>query len=373
MKDPRITRLAENLLGYSVKLEPGNRLLIESRGQYSLELVKELVRLATAQGAVPFWYVNDEHIERSFLLSVTEEQMNAFTEVHLKWTTEMDAYIAVRGSENAFELADVPEEQMRLYNQIYRKKVHLEHRIEHTKWCVLRWPNSAMAQLAETSQEAFEDFFFRVCNLDYARLSNAMDPLKALMEATDEVRITGPETDLTFSINGMNAIKCDGDRNIPDGELYTAPVRDSINGTIAYNTPAVHQGAVYDRVRFDFKDGKIVRATCNGDNAKLNRILDTDEGARYIGEFSLGLNPFIRKPMKDTLFDEKIYGSFHLTPGNCYDEAPNGNKSAIHWDLVQIQTPEYGGGEIYFDGRLIRKDGEFVPAEVAAVLNAAAF
>jgi aminopeptidase len=186
-----------------------------------------------------------------------------------------------------------------------------------------------------------------------------MDPLKARMERTDRVKLVGPGTELEFSIKGIPAIKCAGNLNIPDGECYTAPVRDSVNGTISFNTPSVYQGFTYENIRFEFQNGKIVKATAN-DSGRLNAVLDTDEGARYIGEFSLGFNPYILKPMKDTLFDEKIAGSFHFTPGNAYKDADNGNRSAIHWDLVQIQRPDYGGGEIYFDGELIRKDGLFV-------------
>lgn len=372
MKDPRITQLANNLLTYSVDLQPGEKIMIEAKGIYSLELVKELVRMATEIGAVPFWYYNDDSIERQFLRATSEEQMAAFSDFHLDVMKHMDAYIGVRGGENAFDRADVPKAQMEYYRNMFNKKV-LRQRVEETKWCVLRFPNSAMAQLAETSQEAFEDYFFRVCNLDYAKLSKAMDPLKKLMEETDEVRIEGPGTDIRFSIKDIPVMKCDGERNIPDGEVYTAPVRDSVNGVITYNTPSIYDGLVFEGIRFEFENGKIVKATSNSHEKKLNEILDTDEGARYIGEFAIGVNPFIRKPMKDTLFDEKIYGSIHLTPGSCYDEASNGNESGIHWDLVLIQTPECGGGSIYFDGKLIRQDGEFVPSELKAVLNADAF
>ena len=177
------------------------------------------------------------------------------------------------------------------------------------------------------------------------------------------MHLKGPGTDLTFSIKGMNAIKCDGERNIPDGEVYTAPIRDSINGTLSYNTPSLVAGFRFENIRFTFENGKIVDATAN-DTQRINQYLDTDEGGRYIGEFSLGVNPNIHTPMCDTLFDEKIAGSIHFTPGNAYDEADNGNRSAIHWDLVLIQTPEYGGGEIYFDDVLIRKDGRFVIPEL---------
>jgi aminopeptidase len=220
-----------------------------------------------------------------------------------------------------------------------------------------------MAQLAEKSREAFEDFYFDVCNLDYAKMGKAMDELVKLMEATDEVRLTGPGTDLVFSIKGIPAAKCAGERNIPDGEVYTAPVRESMNGRITYNTPSEEQGFTFKDIVFDIKDGRIIGAAAN-DTKRINELLDTDEGARYFGEFALGVNPYILHPMKDTLFDEKISGSIHLTPGASYEDAFNGNKSAIHWDLVFIQRADYGGGEIYFDGRLIRKDGVFVVPEL---------
>ena len=372
MKDPRIRTLAENLLNYSVELQANEKILIEARGLYSLELVKELVEVATQKGAIPLWYYNDENIFRKFLKHTNEKQMGVFTELHLNQMKEMDAYIGIRGSENSFELADMTDEQMLLLSNSFMKRVHIEQRVEHTKWCVLRFPNSAMAQLAETSQEQFEGFYFDVCNLDYSQLSKAMNPLKHLMEQTDEVHLKSPGTDLTFSIKGIPVIKCDGKKNIPDGEVYTAPVKDSINGTITYNTPSLYQGTVYEQIQFEFKQGKIVNAQCNF-SEKLNAVLDTDEGARYVGEFAIGVNPFITKAMKDTLFDEKIWGSIHLTPGNSYDDAPNGNKSAVHWDLVLIQTPEFGGGEMYFDGKLVRKDGEFVIPEIKNVLNQDAF
>ena len=220
-----------------------------------------------------------------------------------------------------------------------------------------------MAQLAGMNTEEFEDFYFDVCNLDYSKMAKAMEPLVDYMNRTDKVRITGPGTDLTFSIKDIPAVPCCGHMNIPDGEVYSAPVRESVNGKITYNTPSVLQGFTFENVCLEFENGKIVKATAN-DTERINKIFDTDEGARYVGEFAIGINPYILKPMKDTLFDEKIMGSFHFTPGSCYDDAYNGNHSAIHWDLVCIQTPECGGGSIWFDDVLIRKDGRFVLPEL---------
>jgi aminopeptidase len=367
MKDKRIEILARTLINYSTDLQPGEHIYIEVKGLDALALGKECVRQATEKGGVPFWFYNDESIMRQFIKSATDEQFKAMAEFHLAMMKKSAAYLGIRGSENPFDLADIPEEKMKAFNTLFYRPVHLEQRVRFTKWCVMRYPNNAMSQLAQMPQEIFEDFYFDVCNVNYARMSKAMDPLVRLMESTDKVRLVGPgDTDLSFSIKDIPVVKCDGTRNIPDGEVYTAPVRESINGVIQYNTPSLHEGTVYEGIRFEFKDGKIVQATCRSHEEKLNKVLDTDENARYVGEFSFGLNPMIKQAMKDTLFDEKIGGSIHLTPGACYDEAPNGNKSNIHWDLVMIQTPEFGGGEIYFDDKLIRKNGKFTDSSLEA-------
>jgi len=361
--DPRIELLAKNLVNYSCNVQPNEKVLIHYIGQSTDLLAKQLVKEVYNAGGIPYTKYTNVRVQREFLLQCTKEQL----ELQAKWDRlqmeDMDCYIGVRGSENVSELGDVPSEKMELYNKFYSTPVHHEVRVPKTKWVVLRYPNNSMAQLANTSLDAFEDFYFNVCNLDYGKMSKAMDGLVELMNKTDKVRIVGKGTDLTFSIKDIPAVKCDGYMNIPDGEVYTAPVRNSINGTITYNTPAVYQGFTYENISFEFKDGKIINATAN-DTEQINKVLDTDEGARYIGEFAIGVNPYITVPMKDTLFDEKIMGSIHLTPGNCYDDAYNGNKSNIHWDLVYIQTPEYGGGEIYFDDVLIRKDGRFVLEEL---------
>jgi aminopeptidase len=369
MKDQRVVTLAKNLVNYSLELKPGERIWIETRGFPVLEMAKEMISQSTKVGAVPFWYYNDDNLTRRWLLDCNEQQLKKFTEFHLAMMKMVDAFVSFRGGDNAFDLGDIPEEKMKLYQLLYIKPVHLEERVKHKKWCVLRYPTNSFAQLAQTSQEAFEDFYFEVCNLDYSKMSKAMDPLSELMSKTDKVRIVGKDTDLTFSIKGIPNKKCDGKLNIPDGEVFTAPVKTSINGHIAFNTPSLHDGILYDGIRFEFKDGKIIDAKATVNQEKMIKLLDTDEGARYTGEFSFGIHPGIKHPMKDTLFDEKIFGSIHLTPGNAYDEADNGNKSSIHWDLVLIQTKEYGGGEIYFDGELIRKDGIFIHPKLKDVLS----
>ncbi|MBB6213991.1 aminopeptidase [Anaerosolibacter carboniphilus] len=365
MLDPRIEKLAYNLIHYSTELKPGEKILIEAMG-YEVPLVRQLVKEAYKVGAVPFVTVKDHQLLRQILLECTEEQMKMMARYELERMKDMDAYIGLRAGFNAMELSDVPGDRMKIYAEHFLSPVHSDQRVNHTKWVVLRYPNFSMAQLANTSTEAFEDFYFNVCNLDYGKMSKAMDHLVARMEKTDKVHIKGEGTDLTFSIKGIPAIKCDGKLNIPDGEVFTAPVKDSVNGILSYNCPAVYQGFTYENIKLEFKDGKIVNATAN-DTDRINEVFNTDEGARYVGEFAIGVNPYILAPMKDTLFDEKIMGSFHFTPGKCYEDASNGNISAIHWDLVCIQTPAYGGGEIYFDDVLIRKDGLFVIPELACL------
>lgn len=362
MLDPRLTRLAEVLVGYSTDVQTGENVLIEA---FDIEpaLINEVVKKVYERGGRPYVNLRSQTVMRTLLMRASEEQLKIWAEFDSHQMEKMQAYIGIRGSHNIYENSDVPDEQMKRYMSLYSHVVHSQIRVKKTKWVVLRYPNPSMAQLAGMSTEAFEQFYFDVCTMDYARMARAMEPLKELMEKTDEVRIVGPGTDLRFSIKGIPAIPCDGKYNIPDGEVFTAPVRDSVEGYITFNTPTPYQGFTFEQVRLEFKQGKIVQATAN-DTDRLNRILDTDEGARYIGEFAIGFNPYIRNPMKDILFDEKIDGSFHFTPGQCYDEASNGNQSAIHWDMVCIQRPEYGGGEIWFDGRLIRKDGRFVVPEL---------
>jgi aminopeptidase len=362
--DPRIDQLAATLLDHSCQVQPGENVLIEAYDLPDPGLICRLVEGAAARGARPVvsWKLNT--VLRSLYRTASDEVMVINGQIEADRMAQMHAYIGIRGADNASELSDVPEERTDSYRKHWWTPVHTELRVKKTKWVVLRYPNGAMAQSARMSTAAFEDFYFDVCTADYAEMARRQEPLQALMERTSDVRIVGPGTDLTFSIKDIPVVPCNGRRNIPDGEVFTAPVRDSVNGTIAYNTPSLYQGAVFENIRFTFKAGQIVEASAGSLTGKLNTILDADEGARYIGEWSLGCNNRIKVPMLDTLFDEKIGGSLHFTPGQAYETADNGNRSSIHWDIVLIQTPEYGGGEIYFDGQLIRKDGRFLPDDL---------
>ena len=360
MIDPRLEKLCRSLVTYSMNVQKGEKVLIENFDcppGLSMQLIKEVA----AVGGIPFCITRNQQVQRELLKNATKEQIEAMTRFDSTRMQEMNAYVAFRGVDNTSELSDVDEDNLSMYRSIYSKQVHHDIRVAKTKWVVLRYPNASMAQLAGMSTEAFEDFYFDVCNLNYSKMDKAMDAMQARMNAANRVRITGPDTDITFSIKGIPSKKCAGHMNIPDGEIYTAPVRNSVNGVITYNTPSFSQGFKFENIRLEFKDGKIVKATAN-DTERINKILDTDDGARYVGEFAIGVNPYIKEPMCDTLFDEKICGSIHFTPGSCYEDADNGNESAVHWDLVLIQRPEYGGGAIYFDDELIRKDGRFLGA-----------
>ena len=363
MTDPRYTKLAKLLVNYSTALNKGDRILLDMIDVPD-EFTVELVRAVRAAGATPFVETRHTRVGRELLLGTDEKHAAAVRDLELFRMKKMQAYVAVRGSANATENADVPGGLMQMYSKIIRPV--LDYRVNQTRWVVLRWPSPSMAQAAGMSTEAFENLYFDVCTMDYAKMAKAMLPLEKLMKRTDRVHIKGPGTDLTFSIKGIGAKKCEGTRNIPDGEVFSCPTKTSANGLIQFNTPTLYSGSKFENVRLELKHGKVVNATAN--NVKrLNEILDTDAGARFIGEFAIGFNPYIQNPMCDILFDEKIAGSLHFTPGNAYEDCGNGNKSAVHWDMVLIQRPEWGGGEIWFDGRLIRKDGLFVPKELQAL------
>jgi aminopeptidase len=360
MTDPRFKKLAKLLIEYSTTLKKGERILLDMI-DIPDEFTVELIRAVRAVGAIPVVEARHTRISRELLRGTDKKHAELARDIELSRMRKMQAYIAVRGSANANENADVPSERMSLYSRITRPV--LNHRVNKTRWCVLRWPSPSMAQAAGMSTEAFENLYFDVCTMDYEKMARAMKPLERRMKSTDAVRIKSPGTDLSFSIKGIGAQMCKGDRNIPDGEVFSCPVKNSINGRIQFNTPTLYAGTKFENVLLEFKEGKVIKATSNN-TKKLNEILDTDPGARYTGEFSLGFNPYILSPMCDILFDEKIAGSLHLTPGQAYEVCDNGNRSAVHWDMVLIQRPEWGGGEIWFDGELIRKNGLFLPKDL---------
>lgn len=359
MKDPRVKRLAELLVNYSISLKPGENCLVESY-DIPTDFLEEIVDAVYRAGGHPVLELKRNRLMRALVKGACAESLSVIREGELFRMKMMQAYIGIRGVTNPKELSDLPQEQNTLYSREVSKPVQLEQRVPHTKWVVLQYPSETMAMMAGMSTAAFEDYYFSVTvDVNYSLMAKAMEKAVDFLLHADRVRITGPGTDLSFSVKGIGAVKCAGECNIPDGEVYTCPLRDSVEGVIAYNTPSTYQGFTFKDIVLRFEKGKIVEAKAN-DTKRLNDILDMDEGARYIGEFALGCNPAITNPIDSALFDEKIAGSFHFTPGNAYDDTDNGNRSAVHWDLVTIQTKAWGGGEIVIDGELIRKDGVFV-------------
>ncbi len=360
MNQSRPTQLAKTLVTYSTKVNPGELVFISGKGFDTFDLVNAVVSETVKAGGIPYVHFEDDRTLRTLLFEGIEDTFKKLGEFLLLEMKQAKVFIGIRGSSNIFELSDVPKEKLEYYDKYITGPVHIEQRVKHTRWCVLRYPNAAMCQLAQTSSEAFQKFYYDVCCLDYANMAKAVEPLVELMNQTNRVRIVSPDTDLQFSIQNIPTVKCTGENNIPDGECFTAPVKDSVNGTIRFNTPSVHEGILYDFIHLTFENGKTVDMNAGKNTDRLRSVLSQDEGSSFVGEFSFGFNPYILKPMMDTLFDEKIAGSIHMAMGSCYDDAPNGNKSSLHWDLVLIQRPEYGGGEIYFDDMLIRKDGKFI-------------
>lgn len=360
MTDPRYEKLAQLLVNYSTKLKKGERALVDAI-DIPDEFTVELIRAIRAAGATPLVEVRHSRVTRELLRDTSEPHATLVRDIEMFRMKKMQAYFGIRGSHNANENSDVPSERMSLYSKVLRPMQN--YRVNKTRWVVLRWPTPSMAQGAGMSTEAFENLYFDVCTMNYPKMAKAMVPLEKRMRAADRVHLQGPGTDLRFSIKNIGAKMCKGDRNIPDGEVFSCPVKNSVNGTIQFNTPTLYSGTKFENVRLQFRDGKVVDASSNN-TKRLNEILDTDAGARYVGEFSLGFNPYILNPMCDILFDEKIAGSLHFTPGQAYEECDNGNRSAVHWDMVLIQRPEWGGGEIRFDDELIRKDGRFIPKDL---------
>jgi aminopeptidase len=366
MTNARADKLAELLTGYSCALKAGEKVLIEAINT-PIDTVISLIRAAKAVGATPLVSLKDDQVIAELASVYTKDDVMLMAACELHTLRQVDAFISIRAVHNPHEYSHIPAERLANILQYYIQPVHNEYRNQNLRWVALRWPTLAMAERAQMTLAAFEDFFFNMCLIDYARLEAAMNPLMELMARTEKVRIVGPaDTDISFSILGMPQYKSAGRHNIPDGELFTAPIKNSLNGRIRYNVPSVYYGTTFEDVCLDFRNGRIVDAV-SSETRKLNEILGQDEGARYVGEFAFGLNPSISRPIQDILFDEKIAGSIHLAPGNAYPNCNNGNKSAIHWDLILIQNPEWGGGEVFFDGTLVRESGRFVLPELAGL------
>lgn len=359
--DQRVWALAQTVVEFSLAVLPEENVLIDG-WEGTEDLCYALAQCTQKAGGYAFVRFRNTRSQSQMLQAMTENYAKTAGKLESTLIQEMQAYVAVRGTDNLYEDSDVVPKQ----NALYQNAIQEAHRFRmlKTKWCVLRYPTPAMAQKSGMSTDRFEEYFFNCCCADYRKMELAARPLKALMQRTDQVHITAPGTDLYFSIRGccgnspfLNDDAC-GRLNLPDGEVGGSVVKESVQGRIAYNIPSTYKGTTFEGIQFVFRDGKICEASCSSPDKtkKLNEILNTDEGARYIGEFSLGINPWADRAIGDTLFDEKMWGTFHFTPGH--------EPSAIHWDIVLSQRAEHGGGSIWFDSVLIRKDGHFVLPEL---------
>ncbi|MFD1739188.1 aminopeptidase [Bacillus salitolerans] len=354
--DIRLKKLAETVVHYSLDVKPGEKVLIQGLNISDFDILSPFMDEVYKAGGQVFIHTTNYRTNRKMMLMGTEEQFKLDAKLKLNQVKEMDAVLVILGEDNASEYADIPAEKRGVYRQAY--KAVSDEQLKK-KWVLFNYPTKAYAQLAGMSTDAYADFLYETCTMDYSNMSKAMTALVDLMDKTQNVRIVAPNTDLRFSIKDMKSIKCDGKINLPDGEVFTAPIKDSVSGTITFNTRSMYSGQTFNYIQLTFENGKIV--SCESDNKEqLEALLNTDDGARYIGEFAIGVNPFINRIMNDIGFDEKINGSIHFALGEAYEEADNGNKSAIHWDIVLLMKPEFGGGEIYFDDVLISKDGRFV-------------
>jgi len=367
--DTRYQQLAQLLVGYSTKVGRGDLVLLQTDITTPHAMNVALCDAVREKGGVlldPI--ITDPRLTAVTRKGCTERSLRVDAASMLMRYLAADVNLVIGGKGNPFEPSALPAADATLVNSIYTRFT-LGERVDSSRWVLTRWPTPGFAQLAGLSTDAAEEMFFAACLADYEKMARHVSPLHSLMLHTDKVEIIGPGTNLAFSIKGIDVVPCTGGCNVPDGECFTAPVRDSVNGTIQYNTLTITKsGDRFEGVGFEVHDGKIVRSWCkNGDPSRIERMLDTDEGARYFGEFSLGLNWGITRIIGDTLFDEKVGGTFHLTPGKSYDDAPNGNTSGIHWDIVCDQREAAGGGEIWFDGTLIRRDGLFVIGELEAL------
>lgn len=358
---PDNQRLAAQFIDKTLALRPGENIWLEYQGANAESLALACRDKANALGAAVY-FVDSGSQRTHMLVPDIAEQHTALAAGNLAIMQQMDAYIRICDDDDQLKLAADAEQKKLLARAV---KDATEYRISNLRWLVISAPTLAFAKACGQTPEEFRQFYLDANLFDYEKMDDAVAPLAALMTASKDVHIKGKDTDIQFSIEGIPAISCTGKHNIPDGECFTAPVKDSVNGTILFG-PSVYQGAKFSSIWLRFENGKAVDAKAGTDHetAELNRILDMDEGARYVGEFAIAFHPRILSPVGDILFDEKISGSLHMALGRCYANASNGNESLNHWDMVHIQRPEYGGGEIWMDSCLIRKDGLFIVPEL---------
>lgn len=354
MKDSRVEKLADILVNYSVKVKKGDTVLIRG-DELGKPLLLEVYRKVVEAGGNPLLSISFDEMNKIFYDHASKAQLSHTSKIKLYEAKNCDAVIIVHAPANSKALSAVDPAKMTMRSRA--NKPISEIIVNKKKWVLTNYPTQALAQDAEMSIDEYEEFLFGATNLDWAKVEKEQERIKKVIDKGNTIRIVGKDTDLTFSIKGRKGIKCCGNSNMPDGEIFYAPVENSANGHIFYDFPAIHNGKEVSGIRLGFEKGKVVKATAEKNEEYLFAMLDTDKGARYIGEFGIGTNYGIKRFTRDILFDEKIGGTIHLAVGRSYEESGGKNDSAIHWDMIKDLRH---GGAIYLDGKRIQENGKFL-------------
>ncbi|HVL24594.1 MAG TPA: aminopeptidase [Thermomicrobiales bacterium] len=366
MADPRLEKWAQALAGYSVEVQPGQTVAITGHVA-AAPLLREVAKAVVARGGFPVMLPVIEGPGTDLLLNGSDEQIQFITPVERFVRAEADVVINVLAETNTKRQSAVDPGRQSLFQSARRELVetYMRRAAEGAlDWTLTLYPTDAYAQDADMDTEAYTDFVLRACKLDrddpvaaWLELKERQQKLIDWLDGKKEVHLTAPDVDLTLSIEGRTWINSDGKRNFPSGEIFTGPVENSVNGAIRFSFPVVTAGRQIEDIRLRFEDGKVVDATAAKNEDYLIRTLDTDEGARYLGEFAFGTNFDITEFTKNILFDEKIGGTVHMAVGAGYPETGSSNKSAVHWDMI---CDLRRGGQVTVDGELFQKDGKFV-------------
>ena len=354
MVDDRITKVAKLLIDYSTRTKNGDRVLIRADAS-AKELALEVYKQALLRGAHPWIRAELPGAKYVFFKHASDEQLGFVPDHDMTEIKNTDVYISLGAPSNVKELSSI--DPARISARMKASKEVNEWRVEKTRWVIFAYPTEAYAQEAEMSLTEFEDFVFNACLIDWAEVSKKLQILKQNVDAADKVEIVSPDTRLEFSVKGRKGVAASGDKNMPDGEFFTSVVEDSVNGNIHFDVPAVWYGNVVEGTTLTFEKGKVVSAKAAKNQAFLEKILATDEGAKRIGEFGIGFNYGITKSVKLILFDEKIGGTVHFALGRGYKQTLSQNDSAVHWDMIKDLRKD---GEIYFDGKLVMKNGKWL-------------
>ena len=366
MADPRVETVAKILVDYSVEVKPSQLVRI-SGGPEGAPLILAVYQKVLERGAHPFLQVEPEEAEELFYTYAKDAQLDYVPPFMKEVIEQIDAGIGIWTDVNTKQLTNAdPAKQSRRGVAMRPLRDRLLERAakKELRWSGTVHPIQAFAQDAEMSLREFEDFVYEACLVHepdpinaWKKVSKEQQRLVDWLNKTKQIHVVGPDTDLKLEVTDRKWINCDGHENFPDGEIFTGPIEESLNGHIRYTYPACHFGREVEDVRLQFKDGKVIKATAAKNEEFLSKMLESDKGAKYVGEFAFGTNPGIQRFTKNTLFDEKIGGTIHMAVGTGYPESGSKNKSAIHWDMV---CDLRDGGEVRVDGTLFLKDGKIL-------------